>query len=224
MCAFRSRTVCWLIPLVTFFVCPPPATAETVPIDAVPHDIELETVAGHTEYLPGRTVDIVGDASNAATNVGVAKGNSYRVDMGVVLNRAEFWLNFSSTQTLTYYLFSCPSEFGVYSEVWRDSETVTGTGAGWYPSTAIDLDLSPDNHYIIAVSWNGTMTYYYGVGDEQPVSFGSYVHGYATGSDPLPSSFSSTSNDQAIYHQRLTTNETTPAAGSTWGEIKALYQ
>jgi len=184
----------------------------------------LEVVEGNTEYLPGRTLDIVGDASNAATNSGVAKGNSYRVDVGVVLNLAEFWLNFSSTQTLTYYLFSCPTEFGVYTEVWRDSETVTGGGAAWYPSTPINIALSAGTHYIIAVSWNGTMTYYFGVGDEQPVSFGAYVHGYAVGTDPLPSSFTSTSNDQAIYHQRLTTNETTPAGRSTWGEIKALYQ
>ena len=50
------------------------------------------------------------------------------------------------------------------------------------------------------------MTYYYGTGESQVVSFGEHVHGYATGTHPLPASFSSTSNDQAIYHQRLTTD------------------
>ena len=42
--------------------------------------------------------------------------------------------------------------------------------------------------------------------DNAEVSFGEHVHGHASGSHPLPASFSNTSNDQAIYHQRLTTD------------------
>jgi len=204
--------------------CPLSVLADQVPVDGIVQEVELQTVAGETEFEQNRTIDIVGDASNPATGTGLAKGNSYRVDVGAVLNLAEFWLNFSNTQTLTYYVFVGNQEFGVYNEVWRDSEEVTGSGSGWYPSTPINVDLEQGLYYIIAVSWNGSMTYYFGVGDEQPVSFGSYVHGYAIGSDPLPESFESMSNDQAIYHQRLTTNESTPVGDSTWGEIKASYR
>jgi hypothetical protein len=203
----------------------------SVPAIEVMIDGSLTTVGewqnhpANTTYAPdGRPIDVVGDTSNSSSGTGRAKGNSYRVDIDVVLNEAEFYLNFTSTQTLTYYVFVCPVEFGTYNEVYRASETVTGSGPGWYSSGPVAIALDAGYHYIIAVSWNGTVTYYYGVGDSQATSFGAHTHGYATGYDPLPTSFSSLVNDQAIYHQRLTTNVCTPVEESTWGAIKALYQ
>ncbi len=181
-------------------------------------------------YLPsqpitdahGNAVDIVGGTSSSSTATGRAKGNSYQVDVSVTLEEAEFWLNFSTSQTLTYYVFVCPDEFGTYTEVYRDSESVSGTGAGWYSSGPISVNLDEGYHYIIAVSWDGTLTYYYNTGDSQATSFGSETHGYAVGYDPLPSSFQSTSNDQAIYYQSLTTT-TLSLDNATWGNIKSLF-
>jgi hypothetical protein len=195
-----------------------------VPLDGVPTSLVLQEVPANPAGDGVATVDIVGSTANPATNTGRAKGNSYRVDMSVVLSEAEFWLSFTSTQTLTYYVFDSPVEFGTYTEVYRDSEVVTGTGAGWYSSGPLSVPLDAGFHYIIAVSFSGTLTYYYGTGDEQPTSFGAHTHGYATGFDPLPQSFQSLSNDQAIYHQRLTTDMATPVDASTWGAIKAAWQ
>lgn len=190
----------------------------------------LDGVRGSGEYgnppcsfftaAGGSTVDVVGDTSNSGSATGRAKGNSYQVDTSVVLEEMEFWLNFTSTQTLTYYVFVCPQEFGTYTEVYRESETVTGSGADWYSSGPVSITMDAGNHYIIAVSWNGTLSYCYGVGDSQEVSFGYHTHGYAIGYDPLPASFESTNNDQAIYHQRLTT-AAVALQRSTWGSIKA---
>ena len=194
-------------------------------MDVVDGHLEVIESFGHSgkiiEGSDGRTIDIVGDVSYSANNTGVAKGNSYRIDIDVVLNEAEFWLDFSDSQILTYYVFDCPTEFGTYSEVYRDSEEVTGSGAGWYSSGALSIDMYTGTHYIIIVSWDGNMTYFFGVGESQDTSFGAHTHGYASGSDPLPSSFESTSNDQAIYHQRLTTVEIGALEMSTWGAIKA---
>lgn len=186
-----------------------------------------DDVSAGPRLWPGETdalaVDIVGDTSNSSSAAGRAKGNSYQVDMSVNLEEMEFWLSFTSTQTLTFYVFVCPQEFGTYTEVYRASESVTGSGAAWYSSGPVSIDLEEGYHYIIAVSWDGTLTYYYDTGDSQAVSFGYYTHGYATGYDPLPSSFESLSNDQAIYHQRLTTVSLALSPG-TWGGIKALMQ
>jgi hypothetical protein len=195
-------------------------------VDGSLADIPIGELPGNTSPGPDGVdvVDIVGDTSNQATGTGRAKGDSYRVDNSVVLNEAEFWLNFTSTQTLVYYVFESPVEFGTYTEVYRDSEVVAGTGAGWYSSGPISVAMTAGNHYIIAVSWDGTLTYYFGVGDSQPTSFGAHTHGYATGLHPLPAQFSSTSNDQAIYHQRLTTDAATPVETLTWGGIKSLYR
>ncbi|OPL18373.1 MAG: hypothetical protein AVO35_05880 [Candidatus Aegiribacteria sp. MLS_C] len=168
-------------------------------------------------------VDIVGDTSNSSSATGRAKGNSYQVDMAVTLEEMEFWLSFTTTQTITTYVFECPQEFGTYTEVYRASESVVGTGPGWYSSGPVSIDLESGYHYIIAVSWDGTLTYYYDTGDSQAVSFGYHTHGYALGYDPLPSSFESTSNDQAIYHQRLTTSSLS-LSPDTWAGIKTVFR
>jgi hypothetical protein len=72
-------------------------------------------------------------------------------------------------------------------------------------------------YYIIAVSWTGTTGYTYGVGDTQATSFGAQIYGYATGTHPLPGSFVTSSNDQAIYHQRLTTDVEVPVELQAFG-------
>ncbi|MCU0304438.1 MAG: hypothetical protein MUC56_10315 [Thermoanaerobaculales bacterium] len=101
-------------------------------------------------------------------------------------------------------------EFGTYTQVFPTSAMVTGSGAGWYSSGPINYLLQAGSYYIIAVSFSGTVSYSYDTGDSQAVSFGAHVHGHATGTHPLPASFSSTANDQAIYHQRPTTDVDVP--------------
>ena len=192
-------------------------------VDGLPAIIDNCDPAGTVIHgSDGRTIDIVGGTSVSGSSSGRAKGNSYRIDMDVTLTEAEFWLNFNDSQTLTYYVFVCPDEFGTYNEVYRNSESVSGTGAGWYSSGPVSIDMNAGSHYINIVSWDGNMTYYYDTGDSLSTSFGAYVHGYALGSDPLPASFESTSNDQAIYYQRLNTVENTALEMYTWGAIKAV--
>ena len=165
-------------------------------------------VLAHTALA--QTVDTVGSAANAPIGSQLAKGNSYEVTTATTLTQAEFHLNFGTSQTLTFTVHQCATEFGSYSEVFRSSALVAGTGLGWYSSGPISVPLAAGTHYIVAVSWSGTMTYYYGVGDSQAISFGAHTHGYAVGQDPLPNMFSSSFNDGAIYFQRLTTGPAGP--------------
>jgi hypothetical protein len=157
-----------------------------------------------------QTVDIVGSTANVAVTSNVAKGNSYDVTTSVHLTQAEFHLNYSGAQTLTFTVHEGVSEFGTYDEVFRSSAVVNGIGLGWYSSGAINVPLDAGKHYIVAVSWTGVMTYYFDTGDSQAVSFGEQTHGYAVGQNPLPMQFSSGVNDQAIYYQRLTTTPPGP--------------
>ncbi len=164
--------------------------------------------------LAAQSVDVVGAPTNTAAGAARAKGNSYDITSPVDLLLAEFWLNFTGPQTLTVTVHSSPTEFGTYSSVVSQTGTATGSGAGWYSLPLPPLSLVPGTRYIIAVSWSGTLTYYYSTGDSQVTSFGSHTHGYAVGSHPLPATFTSTSNDQAIYHQRLSTAPTAPQSAS----------
>lgn len=152
-----------------------------------------------------RAVDVVGGTSNSSSGAAKAKGNAYRVDTGTTLEMAEFYLSFTGSQLLQYYVYESSVEFGTYTQIYTASETVTGVGQGWYSSGVINIPLAAGMYYIIAVSWDGTCGYYYDTGDTQATSFGAHVYGYATGSHPLPASFVTSSNDQAIYYQRITT-------------------
>lgn len=221
------RLILLLIPVALIVAVPALGLAEPVKLmvdgsSAFVDPVDLPANPG--QGTDGRPVDIVGDDSITSSGSGRAKGNSYRVDINVTLTQAEFWLNFTDPQTLAYYVFVCPTEFGTYNEVYRNSEVVNGVGAAWYSSGVISVPLAAGNHYIIAVSWSGFMIYYYDSADSQDTSFGAYTHGYASGFHPLPPSFESTINDQAAYYQRLTTTTVTPVEESTWGGIKALYR
>ncbi|MBN2586990.1 MAG: hypothetical protein JXR55_06830, partial [Candidatus Fermentibacteraceae bacterium] len=115
---------------VALLVTVPSGVGRTATIDGIP---AMEDSRCHPSQpitdVHGNAVDIVGGINNSSTAAGRAKGNSYQVDIAVTLEEMEFWLNFSTSQTLTYYVFVCPDEFGWYTEVYRDSEPVSGTGA-----------------------------------------------------------------------------------------------
>ncbi len=185
--------------------------------DNVPQDFPMDP-----DSITG--IDIVGGTDSSAYNFARAKGNSYRIDTGVSLDQAEFYLNFSDTQTLTFYLFVGPEEFGTYTEVYRDSQTLTGSGEAWYSSGPLYLYLDQGSYYIIAVSWTGDMTYYFNTGEFQDTSFGAAVNAFASGYDPLPSSFEMNTNDVAIYYQRLTTDTVVPTDGVSMDAIKAMFR
>jgi hypothetical protein len=214
----RTRTqVVWLACAAMTLGLVTASTAQELTLDGASYDGDLIVVHEAPQPEPSGAgpdlapvVDTVGDTSNTSTGTALAKGNAYRVDLSTGLVQAEFWLNFSNTQTLNFYVYQSPVEFGTYTQVFLSSTSVTGTGAAWYSSGPINYWMNAGNYYIIAVSWSGSMSYTYDTGDSQAVSFGEHVYGYATGTHPLPAAFTTSSNDQAIYHQRLTTDVDVP--------------
>jgi hypothetical protein len=187
----------------------------------------LRSLNRHTRCLAGvvvlalaplghaQIVDTLG-GTNAATGIGRAKGNSYEIVTATTLIEAEFLLDFSGVQTLRFTVHSSPTEFGTYTEIFQRSAQVTGIGLGYYSSGPISVPLTAGGHFIIAVSWDGSVGYFYGVGDSFAVSFGNHTHGYATGTNPLPAMFASNVNDQAIYSQQLTTSTSGGGVGTSY--------
>ena len=186
-----------------------PRAADEKVLNGLPYCEDLDQKAGQRPDVNGftkseSTADVVGSDTRSATDFALAKGNSYRVDTTTFLREAEFWLEFSDTQTLSFYVFQSPVEFGTYNLVWSRTSSVSGVGASWYSTGPLDVLLEAGNHYIIAVSWDGTMTYFFDTADSEPTSFGAYTHGYASGIHPLGNQITSNANDQAVYYQRLT--------------------
>lgn len=135
-----------------------------------------------------------------------AKGNAFRVDTSVRLLQEEFYLGFSGQQTVSFYVFESPVEFGTYSRVFSNSVSMVGQGDRWCSSGAIDVPMHAGRYYITAFSMPGDAFWcYYNIADSQSVSFGADVHAFATGFHPLGTTLSSTTNDRAVYYERLTT-------------------
>jgi hypothetical protein len=201
-----------LVPCVFFLVLPAFAFGQALPTETIVDGSTLTHLLVNSTASPphaaakGNSGDIVGSTGNSVLGgVALAKGNSYRVDADTTLNLAEFYLSFVGTQNLTFYIFDCSEEFGCYTEIYRSSMPVTGTGAAWYSPGLISIPLSAGMYYIIAVSWDGTVDYFFDISDTENTSFGAYVHGYAPGKDPLSAEIPRTINDRAVYHQRITT-------------------
>ena len=194
-----------------------PAAAQVAVADDVPHtgDDPFESVFSPAAGTPitierAPVVELVGIDSSFASGLARARGNAFRIDTATGLIEAEFYLQFSDVQTLSFYVYHSPIEVGVYTQVFTTSAVVTGSGIGWYSSGLINYRLEVGNYYIIAVSWDGTVGYFFGLGDSQVTSFGEQVHGYADNTQPLPATFFSGGLDEVIYYQRLTTDVDVP--------------
>ncbi len=192
--------------ILTALAGPAARAAAAAVTDGRPGEARGPLPAGQPPAPDGiQALDTVGNTSNSNSDRARAKGNAYRVDADRVLIEQQFYLNFTGTQTLCFYVYESPVEFGTYQQIQESSHAASGQGAAWYSSGPISVPLDAGKYYIVAVSWDDLLRYYYGEGNSQPVSFGAQVHGYAVGSHPLGPTLSSRSNDYAIYHQRLLT-------------------
>jgi hypothetical protein len=160
-------------------------------------------------------VDIVGGtADSAGPNPFNGKGNAFRVDSPVVLTQQEFFLSFTGTNDLTFWVFDSPVEFGTYNLVQSNTVSINGTGSNFYSSGPISVPLAAGRYYVLAVSPLNNITYFFNLGPSQLTSFGAQVHGFATGVHPLGPSIDSSVDDSAIYYQRITTAVPEPIAVS----------
>jgi hypothetical protein len=157
-------------------------------------------------------VDVVGGLSNSATpNPYNAKGNAFHVTTSTTLNQLEFYLNFVGNHALTFGVYTSPVEFGNYTLVQNSTVNRSSAGGGEFiASGPMSVPLTAGLYYITVVWPLDVTTYYFTTGASQPTSWGSQVHGFATGVAPLGATISSTDDDSAIYYERLTTTVPEP--------------
>jgi hypothetical protein len=156
------------------------------------------------------TIDVVGDTSNSSgANPWDAKGNIYRVDQSVRLTQLESYLQFQGQQNIQYYVYDSPTDEGTYTRIHTNSVTHSGSGADWYPSGPLNVPLNAGRYYLLGFSFPSSVpppvTYYFGVGEQEAVSFGAQIRAFAAGVHPPGTTVFPAGNDQAIYHQRITT-------------------
>ena len=154
-----------------------------------------------------QTVDTLGGVNTASTRTNSAKGSVYRCDQTVFVMDYEMYLNIPGPETLTFFVYRHHSRSGSYALEWTGSYQVAGGGGpAWYGTGPVGITLAEGNHYLLGVSWPGSLTYYYSTGaTNTPTSFGSWQRAN-TLTNPLPANYSVAAGvDVAMYHQRLTT-------------------
>jgi hypothetical protein len=127
----------------------------------------------------------------------------------VRVTQLESYLQFQGQQNIWYYVYDSPTDQGTYTRIHNDAVTHSGTGADWYSSGPLNIPLIAGRFYLLGFSFPSTVpppvTYYFGSGEQEAVSFGAQIRGFATGTHPLGPTQFTNANDQAIYHQRITT-------------------
>ena len=166
-------------------------------------DSDLQTLADRTG--DGETwIYEVGGTSGRRALAGQARGNVYRIFEHAELLEWDVWLDFVDQQDLTFSVHVADAELGSYSSIFARSITVQGRGADWYSSGELALSLESGRHYLVAVSWNGELTYGYGLGRQETL-FAQLTHGHVD-FDPILPDVESEVADLAIYRQRLITS------------------
>lgn len=155
-----------------------------------------------------QTVDTLGATTTAPSRAATGKASVFRVDSTVLMLEYEMYLNVPGPETLTWFLYRHHSRSGVSTLEWTQQVPVNGTGVGpaWYSTGIVGIPLAEGNHYMIGVSWPGTLVYYYNTSSQPlPVSFGSWQRAHTTVAVPPATYTIAAGIDAAVYHQRLTT-------------------
>ncbi len=173
----------------------------------------LALVLAFASSLPAQIVDTVGGTTTATARTAQGKANMFRVDTSSYLLNVEWYLNVPGVELVTFFVARHHSRSGSGNLIWSTTVPVNGTGVGWYSSGPIAVPLIAGNHYLLGISWPGTLTYHYRTATAAgtPVSFGAWV-GAKTTTNPPASAYTFTGFDGAQYHQRLTTVPTQDVA------------
>lgn len=148
------------------------------------------------------------------------KGNLFRVDQSVTLTEQAFYLHFTDSKTMTFCVYESVSgsQMGDCIQIQSKQVAMTGSGSTWYSSGPVNVPLQAGHYYIIAYSLPGSFTSYWTGGlDSVTVSFGEQLSGISNIVDPAPTSLSISSDNKAIYYQRLTTEVPEPTAAGLLG-------
>ena len=150
----------------------------------------------------------IGAATNQDTGPRI-RGNSYAVTTPAMLKRVEHYLDITTSDPITFFVYEADAVDGPYTLIASDTNTDPGTGEGFFASGPLDVPLVVGKFYIIGAAWPGDHTYFWGGSHPQTTAFGTSLNGYRqTYQSPLPTDPDATS--PLVYHQRLTTDTPSP--------------
>jgi hypothetical protein len=167
--------------------------------------LALTLLLGAFVPLRAQQAEIIGSLVGRTAHAALAKGNCLRIDRTVVLTDFAFYLELAEAQSLVFTIHRAVREDATY--VLEQSWVVPAEPAGpsWYSPTALYVPLLAGNHYLLSVSWSGTLTYAFHPAAAWPISCGEQRYAYWSGAHPLPSELAARNEMPATYLMSLTT-------------------
>ncbi|MBK9384042.1 MAG: hypothetical protein IPN34_04375 [Planctomycetes bacterium] len=172
--------------------------------------LALSFVLGALAPVGAQQAEIIGSLVGRTAHAALAKGNCLRIDRTVVLADFAFHLELAEPQTLVFTIHRAVREDASY--VLEQSWAIPAEPAGpsWYSPTALYVPLLAGNHYLLSVSWSGTLTYSFHPAAAWPLSFGEQRYAYWSGAHPLPTALLARNEMPATYLMSLRTQAPSP--------------
>ncbi|MBL8900219.1 MAG: hypothetical protein JNM84_21490 [Planctomycetes bacterium] len=155
--------------------------------------------------LSAQQQEIIGSLVGRTAQSALAKGNCVRIDRTVVLTDFAFYLELAEPQSLVFTIHRAVREDASYVLEQSWSIPAQPAGPSWYSPTALYVPLLAGNHYLLSVSWSGTLTYSFHPAAAWPLTFGEQRYAYWSGAHPLPSALLARNEMPATYLMALTT-------------------
>jgi hypothetical protein len=149
--------------------------------------------------------EIIGSLVGRTAHTALAKGNCLRVDRTVILTDFAFHLELAEPQTLVFTIHRAVREDAEFTLEQSWSVPALPAGATWYSPRSLYVPLLAGNHYLLCVSWSGTLTYSFHPAAAWPVSFGQQRYAHWSGAHPLPAQVEARNEMPATYLMSIAT-------------------
>jgi hypothetical protein len=130
------------------------------------------------------------------------RGNYYRCDETVSLNRQAMVLGRSVSTEVTFAVYESDTSGGLYSLL-STSTVIAGIGTNLVESGEMNITLIAGKYYIIGASWNQTVYYRSGGAHPAATGFGQTLNGYTSNTYP-PAPTAPGAANSLLYPQQLT--------------------
>ncbi|MCF7816608.1 MAG: hypothetical protein K9M54_01900 [Kiritimatiellales bacterium] len=166
-----------------------------------------------------QTVDVQGGTTfSSATSANLTRGNYYRCDQSVNLQKQAVYLGRSVSSTILFSVYESSTEGGTYTL--KGSSTVTAAvGTNLVTSGEMNIPLIAGKFYIISAAWSNAVWYRWGGSHPVATGFGTslsgyYLNGYPSGTTAAGASTGTVYPQQLIFSTNQVVRMDSVAAGA----------
>ncbi|MEK9137366.1 MAG: T9SS type A sorting domain-containing protein, partial [Bacteroidota bacterium] len=131
--------------------------------------------------------------------------NIYVAAVRASLREIKSYHTIPSATEIRFAVYENPTATGTYTRIYDGPPITSGTGAQFFSSGPVNVQLDSGKYYMIGMGWQGSISYYSGGSRPAPVGFGQALSGGSISSYPPPATASVTATSSAFYFGAVAT-------------------